>query len=372
MIVALRFFHAAHHGGVSQFILLGDQYVDPRHLPAGVHALHNVGYDGQFFYRIALGPNRLSPSAFGITLDTPYRLQRIGYPVVAWLAAGGRHGLVPWSLIGVNVAALGALGFLGGTLARDSTRHALWGLFIVGYWGYAFSLTRDLAEIWAAVWLLAGIFALRRRRPVLAGLLLTAAVLTRETTLVFVAAVALTSLANLSRRARPEPAAGADPHRVRAQAAWVLPVVAFAAWQGAVRAAYGHTAATADTANNLSRPFVAMAKAVAHNASHLGSRASQYFMLELVVLAIVTVMAATVARRSRAPLAERLAWLGTLVLVVCLSSTVWTGTAHFRSFDQLYVLGALILAGSNVSLWVPAAPVAVAGALVSIHQILAV
>lgn len=70
--------------------------------------------------------------------DRRSRLERIGYPALAWLTAGGRASLVPDSLVAVNIVALGALGLGGGLLARDGGRHAVWGLVFPGYWGYLF------------------------------------------------------------------------------------------------------------------------------------------------------------------------------------------------------------------------------------------
>jgi hypothetical protein len=366
VLVVARFADAASHGGVSDFIVVGSRYVSTHRLPGGVHPTRVTGYDGQFFYRLALAPNHLSRTAFGLTLDTPYRLQRIGYPALAWAAAGGHRGLVPWSLIGVNVTALGAVGFFGGAMARDSGRHALWGLFIAGYWGYAFSLSRDLAEIVAAAFVLAGLLALRRNRPVLTGVLLAAAVLTRETAGVVVAAIAVTALVEgvraWSRGSRPG---------LRAQVAWLLPALVFAGWQLTIRLAFGQVAATADTAANLSKPFVAMDKAIVAAFTHLGPGVP-YAATEILVLVVITALAAWAWPRTKAPMAERVAWLGTLALVVCLSSAVWGGTAHFRSLDQLYLLGTLLIVGSRARLYLPAALVALLGVLVGIHQIRAV
>jgi hypothetical protein len=60
------------------------------------------GYDGQFAYFIAR-----DLSAGCQYCDVPaYRCQRILYPLLAWMLALGWPEVVPWTLIGVNVAAL--------------------------------------------------------------------------------------------------------------------------------------------------------------------------------------------------------------------------------------------------------------------------
>ena len=56
--------------------------------------------------------------------------KRIGYPVITWLFSAGQRALVPWMLVVVNVAAIGALAWLGGHLAQQGGRHAAWGLLL--------------------------------------------------------------------------------------------------------------------------------------------------------------------------------------------------------------------------------------------------
>jgi hypothetical protein len=93
---------------------LDELFTDPATAPRGLHIFPNTGYDGQIFYRLGLDPARMAHIAFGIRLDTSYRLQRIGYPALGWLFSAGQHGLLPAVLIAINVAGLVVLGWLGG------------------------------------------------------------------------------------------------------------------------------------------------------------------------------------------------------------------------------------------------------------------
>ena len=68
-----------------------------------------------------------------------------------------------------NVAAIGALGYLGAMIARQGGRHAAWGLLLPGYFGLVTSLSRDTAEPVDAAFLVAGLLAIRARRPALAA-----------------------------------------------------------------------------------------------------------------------------------------------------------------------------------------------------------
>src|SRR4029077_393537 len=146
----------------------------------------------------------------------PYRYMRIGYPALTWLISTGQHSLVPVMLVVINIAAIGALGYLGAMFAAEGGRHALAGLLIPGYFGLLTSLSRDTAEPLAAVCLLAGLLAVRSRRPVLAAVLLAYGVLTRETVMVAVAAIAIMRVTGMLRRTT-----GARPGRE--DLAWLVP-----------------------------------------------------------------------------------------------------------------------------------------------------
>jgi len=168
------------HGNIGRFILVGHHFASSAQLPHGIPVAPTYGYDGQFFYRLALSPLNFHHTAYGITMDRPYRYMRIGYPAVTWLFSLGQHAAVPVVLVAVNIAAIGAMGYLGAVFARDGGWHALAGLLLPGYFGLLTSLSRDTAEPLAAACLLAGLLAVRARRPVLAALLLAYGALTRE------------------------------------------------------------------------------------------------------------------------------------------------------------------------------------------------
>jgi len=186
------------HGDVTRFIDAGRSFVNPARAPGNLKIVPGSGYDGEFYYRLALDPANLHRTAFGITFDNASRVQRIAYSAIAWLVSGGgRVTAVPWALVTVNVLGLGAIAWLGGVIARDAKRPAVYGLLVAGYFGFLFTLGRDLTEITAATFLLAGIVALRRERPVLAGFLLAAAALSRETALAFSIAVGIVAVAQV-------------------------------------------------------------------------------------------------------------------------------------------------------------------------------
>lgn len=373
----------AAHGNISELVLAGRSFVDPALAPAGLHVFPGSGYDGQFYYRLAVDPTAFGLRAHGIRLDNPFRLQRIGYPVIVWLASAGRAALVPDAMVGVNLGALGLLGACGGALARRGGRHALWGLVLAGYFGYLLSLGRDLTEITAALLLVAGLLALRQNRPVLAGVALAAAVLTRETAMVVVGALALVDLAaRLAGRwgrvagGGSSPPGGGPSRSLAGESrtpwrgvAWVVPGVAFVAWQVVVRLSVGRVAGTSDVAANLAVPFLAPARAVAHYIAGLPALVSVLWCWELFVLVVLSAYAARALARagSAVPAHEALAWLLAVALAVSLSGEVWMGAVDFRSLDIVWLLGAVVLLSSRLRLRLPAALAGAAWVVAAVH-----
>jgi hypothetical protein len=82
-------------GDITRFVRAARPYSHRNGVPPGLFVFPGNGYDGQFYYRLALDPADLHRAAFGITLDAPFRVQRIGYPALAWLMSAGQHAWVP-------------------------------------------------------------------------------------------------------------------------------------------------------------------------------------------------------------------------------------------------------------------------------------
>ena len=136
-------------GGPASFVVAGDRFVRIPAAPAGLPVTHGPGYDGQFFYRLSLRPWTQERTEFGITLDEPaYRQQRIVYPLVSFVVARGGPAVTAWALVGWNLAAAAALGWLGAALARRRGRHALWGLAVAAYPGFVLSSPATSLTCW--------------------------------------------------------------------------------------------------------------------------------------------------------------------------------------------------------------------------------
>jgi hypothetical protein len=329
------------NGSIGRFILVGRHFSTPSQLPRGIPVAPTYGYDGQFFYRLALAPLNFSRTAYGITMDRPYRYMRIGYPVLTWLVALGQHFLVPVMLVAVNVAAIAAIGYLGGIFAQQGGRHAAWGLLLPGYFGLITSLSRDTAEPLAAACLLAGLLAIRARRSVLAAVFLAYGVLTRETVMVAVAAIAVVRIIGILRR-RHGPGRDDLP--------WVVPTVAFAAWQVVVKVATGSLPLLADGGRNAGAPFIAPLDALRSNFAHVNVHQfdqHDLWLLEMVVLAAFTIAAILCLLITGAPVHERLAFVLYLVEICVVTPSTWNSLdADLRSFIEVYLLAVIILLGT--------------------------
>jgi hypothetical protein len=327
---------AVAHGNVAVFIIAGSAHSSADLIPKGIPVVKGTGYDGQFYYRMALDPADLARSAFGVRFDTTSRLERIGYPAIAWLFAGGRSSIVPITLVATNVVALGALGLGGALMARDSGRHAAWGAVLAGYWGYLWSISRDLTEITAAAFLIFGLYAYRRHRWWLSGVCLLGAVLSKETAAYVVAIIAATRLYDwLAHRGR-RPLGATD-------IAWGVPLLGFVAWQLLVYRGTGSLPLGGSGKANLGVPFLGPIDGFRHYIDALPSVVSTYWLAELALLTAIAVAAGLSIRLSDAPAHERVAWAAVVLLALIASPGIWLGDVGFRSLDDVYLFSWIVL-----------------------------
>jgi hypothetical protein len=353
------------HGDVTQFIVVGAANVTGHGLPAGVHVFTGTGYDGQFYYRQALAPFDVSIVAHGIRLDGLYRLQRLGYPLLAYAAAAGRTSLVPITLVAVNVVGMAVAGLLGGIVARDAGRHAAYGLLLAGYFGLVTTLARDLTEIVECCFLLAALVAYRRHRHLLAGLAFACAVATKETEVFVVGAFGVVVigrelLGRLGHGARP---------RVSAHLVWLLPAAAFVGIQLWLFEATHHLAGSSGAQGNFATPLTAPVHALAHYLSHPATLADAIWLAELGVLTVLVVAAVATLWRTTVPIEERVAFVFLIGLALSLSGEVWNGQADFRSLAPLFELAAVVLVGSRRRIGILAAIVAIAFLVTFVHRV---
>jgi len=311
-------------GHLSLFIMAGHVYTHRSQLPRGLLLVPSAGYDGQFYYRLALDPANWNATAFGISMDQSYRYTRLGYPVLAWLLSLGQHQLVPVVLVVINLLAVAAMAVLGGMFAREAGRHALWGLAFAAYFGLVISVGRDTAEPLAEACMLGGLLAYRRGRPamyLLATALFTYGAITRETILLAPAAIAVTRIIAIARhRAGPG----------LADLVWVVPAVVYGLLEVAVHfVVKGEFPLLANSSRNLTVPFTAMVDALKYDIANINTSVLSpvdISLLEYATVAIFILAGLAVMFVTTAPAHERLAFVFFVLQLGLLSSQIWTST----------------------------------------------
>ena len=329
-------------GHLSLFIMAGHVYTRRAQLPRGLLLVPSAGYDGQFYYRLALDPANWHATAFGITMDQSYRYTRIGYPLLAWIFSLGQHQLVPVVLVALNLLAVAAMALLGGMFARESGRHALWGLAFAAYFGLVISVGRDTAEPLAEACLLGGLLAYRRGTSpmyLLATALFTFGAITRETILFAPAAIAVTRLIAMARR---QAAPGL------ADLTWVVPAVGYGLVEVAVHfVVKGEFPLLANSSRNLTVPFTALVDALKYDAAHINTAhlsPIDISLLEYATLAIFILAGLAVLFLTTAPAHERLAFVFFVLQLGLLSSQIWTSTfGDGRSLIEPYLMALVLL-----------------------------
>jgi len=324
------------------FIVIGTQTSRAEQLPIPVLRYAGDGYDGQYYFRLALDPFTSHRTAFGIPLDWPaYRQQRILYPALAYALSLGRARWVPWTMILVNYLAICALGFTAGLFACALGRDAVWGLVIPFYPGLLFSLNRDLTEVLALSLAVAALYLLHRGKIFVGAFTLALAILARE----IIVLLAGTLLVAWAWR------------MLRGQARWsegaclMIPLAAFATWQVWLFATWGNFAATSQ-AYALGFPMKGPISLAASWALKFPKPPSAFFVYQFTLLAGLLLLTVKAVFASEIDGGVKLAWVGYFFIVSRLT-TRWVLDNHdlelMRHASELMVLGFLILLGSRES-----------------------
>lgn len=345
--VLLLLYRVAPYGyDLSALITLGDRFANPALTPPNVK-IHerSPGYDGQFYYRVALDPFTSERTAHGIVLDHPaYRHQRILYPLTAWALALGRRDAIPTTLVIVNLFSLCGIAYLGGVYAQLVGRHPLWGLAFPLYPGFVLSLVRDLSEILAAGMLLGSLVALRCRAHNLATTFIVLAVLARETAMLAVAG-AFGALVYQRFVTRSE---FALPVRFV-----VVPSAVFVSWQIVMFFNWGTLTAVGVRA--FDAPVIAFVDFL-RSVAAFDTYVRKVWLIEVLGLIVFggSVLWATL-RSIGDSLYERTSWLLYTILILTLGRAVWVEDwAFLRATSEFYTFGTAVLLGSRTAVMLPA------------------
>jgi len=322
----------------SSYVEAGDYFCDPARAPQSLTVIPNSpGFDGQFYYRLSLNPFTSQATEFGITIDNPpYRHQRILYPLLTWILSLGNANFVPVMLVLINYIALCAMGYIGGSYAQMLKQHALWGVFLPLCPSFLFTLSRDLVEILEVSLLSGSLLLIRRGKPVSATLLLSLAVLTRETALL-VAGAAL--IVYVFQRWKSKDAVTIKWHY------FVVPMAIFFFWQALLFYKWGMFPlhASGAGAGTLGIPFLGPTGFLSSLAT-LETPFQRRNFVGLVFLIVFTFGVLYHLHSTAASKLEIVSWILYATLAVSLSRAVWVEDwSVFRAVSQFCALGTLII-----------------------------
>ena len=302
----------------SRLVLAGDELTDPASAPSALTVgRHTTGYDGQFYYRMAIAPFSTAARVVGIRFDYPvYREQRIGYPLLVRLFSGANPRAIPWVMLLLNVAAAGVIAATAATLV---TRW--WTALAVALFpGFLLTMSRDLVELVEIAFVLLALRFLLSRRLVIAVLFLTLAVLTKETAILFALAVAAIALFRERSVARA--------------AAFAIPVAAHIGWKLWLFHLW-NLPPNLGASEHFTLPFAGLAAAA--------RGANRMLATEMILIVLFTVGVLWAFRSSRAAAPAKLAWIAYAALFFTLGAEFWWEDWSFlRAASDYAVFGILI------------------------------
>ena len=339
----------ARHGfDLSVFIHAGGHFVDPTHLVSPILVKPDSdGYDGQFYYRLALAPFRMGQQAFGIQIDNPaWRDQRIVYSIVVWAVSFGRAAAVPAMMFLVNLGGLAAIAAFSVRLTARLQLSRWTPLAILLCPGFFITLTHDTTEILAVALLLAALDAYFAERLIAYAVLGVLASLTRETSILALGGVLCFELLQAVRGGHP---------RWRRLAICFVTLVPFLVWRQSLPLIVG--ASPQDIgAFNMGWPLVGAFQMLRDSVTGVRSfspNPGMDFVLRAFavgsavwLLGFGAVIATRTPKLLGVPVAGALtaAWLPVMALMSLLSAAgPWIDqTAYLRVFTECYVIGCLI------------------------------
>ncbi len=172
------------------FVVLGNDSASETLDFTEVMTQEGAGYDGQFYYGLAQEPFSFEKVKGGVIIDhPPYRHQRIFYPFLVYLASFGIKSLIPFMLVLINVISLFVISLVVSSF--QFLQKVKWSFFlpflISGLW---MSLSRDLAECVEVALLMLTFNGLLKKRLGQFILFSSVVLLTRETSIIYVGAMA--------------------------------------------------------------------------------------------------------------------------------------------------------------------------------------
>ncbi len=325
----------------SKLILVGDKFSERSLLPHNIAIINNsAGFDGQFYYRLALNPFTASESDFGITFDeASLRQQRITYPLLVWFLSLGQKEIVPAMMLIVNFGMIIGIIFLAKELAEKelADKDSKFVLLIALSPVILISLTRGLTEITALFFLLAGYLTYRRNSFFLSSLLFVIAVMARETALVVPCAITLLSAWDYLQTKNKD--------ELKKIFLFSWPLIIFIFWQIILSQAWGDAPFIKSSGAHLALPFSGLIKSLSNYEGVRGA----LNILSLLYLIGLFLLAALNLKKTHSRILI-ISWLGYALIATSYKQGIWLDDLNFfRSLGELTLLSFLIIASGKIS-----------------------
>lgn len=326
----------------STFVVAGEAFTERSSAPPQLHVSPDAGYDGQFYFRLALHPFSTAATEAGVHFDYPvYRHQRILYPLIVRTFGGGAAVPTFWILMAVNLAAVTFMAWTASRVVAFAGVHPLFGLAVPMYAGFLLTISRDLCEILEVALIVAAIDALQRSRHLRGALLLSLAGLAKEPAIAF-AAGPLVVAAFVIVKSR----------RFDARLLFAIPPLVHLLWKKALFSAWNIEPSL--SVDPFSLPLTSYVAAFKSSAN------GSVLQIELLLLAAIFVIALIGFATSRLALEVRLGWIAFAAIAVSLGGGFWMEDwAFLRSVAEFAAVG-LLLAVTGAR-WLRAAAIAFAG-----------
>lgn len=319
------------------FIGFGNKFVSASESPIPPQYIgNNSGYDGTFYYRLALKPFSGDEWVQGIRFDNPpYRQQRILLPALTWIFARGDPDLTATMMLVINLLAIAGLTLVGGGLLVNYGSSPWPALLLAFYPGFAISVERFLSEPLSCLLLLLSLLCLIHRKCAWGGIALALAVLARETALVVALAISVIWVLQSALYLK------VGRWRAPGPVYWLPAFLTYIFWQIWLLDSWSaSTFSSTEQANLLVLPLTGIVASFRVLLTEL-SLANTYFLLMMLATISWTVTVAFVFRRAQGPF--RWIWLAYLALATLMGTAVWTNSfAFLRTTTELNVIGMLI------------------------------
>lgn len=336
-IVAFLWFN---HFSPSAFICFGEKFVAQE--SRSIHSVEKIspsGYDGQFFYRLALDPFTHKATDFGITIDNPpYRQQRIIYPLIARLLAAGNPSSTIIILVLINYLSICGITFVSAKLFQQLNADSVTALIISFYPGFLISLSRSLCEPPAIFFMFLGLYLFFTKKYLPAAIILSLAILTRETTLMVAAGAGLCWFKNLVRKGRDE------TNRIPVFF-FLIPICTYVCWQYYLFHVWDVFPVLSTKGGNIGEPFNGLIAALLTLLSFQGIHHLLY-LAEIIWIVIFALYCATLIPDTVKYVA--IVWVLYGLLSITFSINIWDNHHGFyRALTEFHMLGIVIVALSK-------------------------